>query len=104
MRSHRVGLGLYDLTDAGLVRREFIAVDVTGAQTQINELVGKKQPDLLLVNDGDLTFAKVRLDEKSWSTATAHLGEISDSLARAVILERRLGYDPGRGSEHRRIP
>ena len=85
LRSHRVGLGLYDLTDAGLVRREFIAVDVTGAQTQINELVGKKQPDLLLVNDGDLTFTKVRLDEKSWATATAHLGEISDSLARAVI-------------------
>lgn len=85
LRSHRVGLGLYDLTDAGLVQREFIAVDVTGAQTQITRLVGKKQPDLLLVNDGDLTFAKVRLDDKSWKTATAHLGDISDSLARAVI-------------------
>ncbi len=85
LRSHRVGLGLYDLTDAGLIRRDFIAVDVTGAQTEIAELVGKKQPDLLLVNDGDLTFAKVRLDEKSWETATAHLGEIPDSLARAVI-------------------
>ncbi len=85
LRSHRVGLGLYDLTDAGLIRRDFIAVDVTGAQTEIAELVGKKQPDLLLVNDGDLTFAKVRLDEKSWKTATAHLGEIPDSLARAVI-------------------
>jgi aminopeptidase N len=85
LRSHRVGLGLYDLTDAGLVKREFIAVDVTGAQTPITQLVGKKQPDLLLVNDGDLTFAKVRLDEKSWKTATTHLGGISDSLARAVI-------------------
>ena len=85
LRSHRVGLGLYDLTDAGLIRREFIAVDVTGAHTEIAELVGKQQPDLLLVNDGDLTFAKVRLDEKSWKTATAQLGAISDSLARAVI-------------------
>jgi aminopeptidase N len=85
LRSHRVGLGLYDLTDAGLVQREFVAVDVTGAQTEISELAGKKQPDLLLVNDADLTFAKVRLDDKSWRTATAHLGDISDSLARAVI-------------------
>jgi len=85
LRSHRVGLGLYDLTDAGMVQREFIAVDVAGAHTEIAQLVGRKQPDLLLVNDGDLTFAKVRLDDKSWKTATAHLGAISDSLARAVI-------------------
>ena len=85
LRSHRVGLGLYDLQDGALVRRDFISIDVTGALTEVEELAGAKQPDLLLVNDGDLTFAKVRLDTKSWTTATQHLGGISDSLARAVI-------------------
>jgi len=85
LRSHRVGLGLYDLQDGALIRRDFISIDVTGAITEVEELSGAQQPDLLLVNDGDLTFAKVRLDTKSWTTATKHLGGISDSLARAVI-------------------
>ncbi len=85
LRSHRVGLGLYDLSGEKLVRRELINIDVTGAITEVPELVGKKQPDLLLVNDSDLTFAKVRLDPRSWETATLHLGKIDDSLARAII-------------------
>ena len=85
LRSHRVALGLYDLEGDSLVRRDLISIDVTGALTEVPELVGKKQPDLLLVNDSDLTFAKVRLDTKSWETVTKHLGGISDSLARAVI-------------------
>ena len=85
LRSHRVGLGLYDLTDGGLSLRERREVDVTGPSTTITELVGERQPDLLLVNDGDLTFAKIRLDEKSWRTATEHLGSLHDSLARALI-------------------
>jgi aminopeptidase N len=47
--------------------------------------VGKKTADLLLVNDQDLTFAKIRLDESSWQTATQHLGSVADSLTRALI-------------------
>lgn len=98
LRSHRVGVGLYDLVNydlvntgvegAGsreLVRRDFLSLDVTGSHTEVTELVGVKQPDLLVINDGDLTFAKVRLDDRSWKTATEHLCEISDSLTRAVI-------------------
>ena len=85
LRSHRIGLGLYDLVDGRLVLRERREIDVTGARTDVTELVGAKQPDLLLVNDGDLTFAKVRLDDRSWQTATRHLGTLEDSLARALI-------------------
>ena len=33
------------------------------------ELVGRAQPDLLLLNDDDLTYAKIRLDERSLATA-----------------------------------
>jgi aminopeptidase N len=85
LRSHRVGVGLYDLTAGALALRERIEVDVVGSRTQINELEGQPRADLLLVNDGDLTFAKVRLDEHSWQTARDHLGSLEDSLARAVI-------------------
>jgi aminopeptidase N len=85
LRSHRIGLGLYDLTDAGLVRRERLELDVVGAETNVPQLVGVSQPDLLLVNDGDLTFAKIRLDERSWKTATEHLGALVDPLSRTLI-------------------
>ena len=85
LRSHRVGIGLYDLVDGGLRLREHIEVDVVGAETPVPSLAGTPRADLLLVNDGDLTFAKVRLDDTSWETAIAHLGTLEDSLARAVI-------------------
>ena len=85
LRSHRIGVGLYDLKKGSLVLRERFEVDVVGAQTQIPQLRNTMQPDLLLLNDGDLTFAKVRLDERSWKTAVAHLASLDDSLARALI-------------------
>jgi len=85
LRSHRVAVGLYDLSDNALVLRRRIEVDVVGEHTQIPELAGQPRADLLLVNDGDLTFAKVRLDEHSWQSAREHLGSLEDSLARAVI-------------------
>ena len=85
LRSHRVGIGLYDIDGDALDLRERIEVDVTGPTTAIATLAGKPRADLLLLNDGDLTFAKVRLDDTSWSTATSHLGGLKDSLARAVI-------------------
>jgi len=40
--------------------------------------------DLVLVNDEDLTYAKIRLDERSLKTATEHLAELTDPLARAI--------------------
>ena len=85
LRSHRIAVGLYDLVDGALTRRERLELDVVGASTKVPALVGLKQPALLLLNDDDLTFAKVRLDEKSWRTAVEHLGVIDSSLARAII-------------------
>ncbi len=85
IRRHRIGIGLYDLTDAGLTRRQGVEVDVQGASTSIDQLVGEQQPDLLLLNDGDLTYAKIRLDERSLATAVAHIDQVDDSLARALL-------------------
>jgi aminopeptidase N len=85
LRSHRVAIGLYDLEGSGvLARRHRVELDVTGAVTDVPSLVGQRQPDLVLVNDDDLTYAKIRLDERSLATAVAHLGKLPDSLPRAL--------------------
>ena len=84
LRRHRIGIGLYDDVDGRLVRRRNVEVDVQGAATEIPELVGEKQPDLLLLNDGDLTYAKIRLDERSLGTVVGGLARLDDSLARAL--------------------
>ena len=84
LRSHRVAIGCYDLVDGRLVRTSREELDVVGARTEVPALVGRPQPDLLLVNDDDLTFAKVRLDERSLRTLTAHVGDLDESLPRAL--------------------
>jgi aminopeptidase N len=84
LRRHRIGVGLYDEIDGQLVRRESVEVDVDGAETVLGELVGKKQPDLLLLNDDDLTYAKIRLDERSLRTVVDGLSKVGDSLPRAL--------------------
>jgi aminopeptidase N len=86
LRRHRVGIGFYNSSQEGrLVRTDYVEVDVDGARTELGELVGKAQPELLLLNDQDLAFAKIRLDERSQATAIARLSDLDDSLARALI-------------------
>jgi len=84
LRSHRLAIGLYDRTSEGLLRRERVELDVTGATTEVPQLAGKRVPDLLLINDDDLTYAKIRLDERSQRTLIEHIGELRDSLPRAL--------------------
>src|SRR5699024_8205911 len=84
LRSHRLAIGLYDRTEDGIVRRDRVELDVSGERTEVPELVGKARPDLILINDDDLTFTKVRLDERSLRTVTEDVGRIRDSLPRAL--------------------
>jgi aminopeptidase N len=84
LRRHRIGVGLYDEVGGRLVRRRNVETDIEGDVTALPELVGEKQPDLLLLNDGDLTYAKIRLDERSLATVIAGLRLLDDSLARAL--------------------
>ncbi|HZW41582.1 MAG TPA: aminopeptidase N, partial [Agromyces sp.] len=86
LRPHRMAIGCYELVGGALVRTHRVELDVDGAVTDVPELVGRRRPELLLVNDDDLTYAKVRLDDASFDAATAHLGSIADPVARAVIL------------------
>jgi aminopeptidase N len=84
LRRHRIGIGLYDEQDGRLVLRRNVEVDIEGELTAIEELLGERQPDLLLLNDGDLSYAKIRLDERSLSTVVHGLRKLDDSLARAL--------------------
>ncbi|MDX2545463.1 aminopeptidase N [Streptomyces sp. WI04-05B] len=85
LRPHRVAVGLYRRSADGVLERYARAeVDVDGPRTVVAELVGSEAPDLVLVNDDDLTYCKIRFDEGSLATLRAHLGDITDPLARAL--------------------
>ena len=84
LRSHRVAIGLYDLVDGKLVRTHREELDIVGAQTDVPGLLGRRQPALVLVNDDDLTFAKIRLDEASLKTLLEHVGDFAESLPRTL--------------------
>lgn len=85
IRPHRMGVGLFNLDGGALKRIENIELDVAGKETSVDQLVGKKMPDLVLLNDGDLAYAKIRLDEASRKVALANLSGIEDSLARTLV-------------------
>ncbi|MFF7445048.1 MULTISPECIES: aminopeptidase N [unclassified Streptomyces] len=84
-RPHRIRVGLYDqdVTDEGrqLVLRERLDLDIPHSTPQP---IGKR-PALLLLNDGDLSYAKVRFDTASFDTVRANLSGLPDPLTRAVV-------------------
>ncbi|MCP3817262.1 aminopeptidase N [Streptomyces sp. A3M-1-3] len=85
-RPHRIAVGTYDKIPADPTRlalRERFELDIP--QREPAAVRPGRRPDLLLLNDGDLTYAKVRLDAASWDTAVRSLSGLPDPLARAVI-------------------
>ncbi len=87
LRPHRLALGFYneDPDTGRIVRTDRIELDVDGAVTEVPEAAGKPRPALLLINDDDLTYTKIRFDEDSQEFAARNLGRFDDALARAVI-------------------
>ncbi|HJT37827.1 MAG TPA: aminopeptidase N [Actinomycetota bacterium] len=84
LRSHRIGVGLYDLAGGSLQRRRHVELDAIGASTPVIELVGEREADLVLPNDDDHSYTKIRLDKRSLATLTEHLADLEDPLARAL--------------------
>ncbi|MBI1758279.1 MAG: aminopeptidase N [Actinobacteria bacterium] len=82
LRSHRLAIGLYAGTPLARVHR--VELDVSGARTEVPELIGQPRPDLVLVNDDDLTYCKMRLDEASLACVRDRIGELTESLPRAL--------------------
>ncbi|MFE0647841.1 aminopeptidase N [Streptomyces sp. NPDC059534] len=86
LRPHRIAIGFYDLDATGkLVRTDRLELDIDAAGlTAVPQLVGKARPAVVLLNDDDLSYAKVRLDAVSLTNVTAHLGDFAESLPRAL--------------------
>ncbi|MFR9726495.1 aminopeptidase N [Streptomyces sp. MS19] len=84
LRPHRIAIGLYDLRDGALTRTDRIELDVDGALTPVPELTGRARPDVVLLNDDDLSYAKVRLDPESTAVVSRHVGDFAESLPRAL--------------------
>jgi aminopeptidase N len=89
LRPHRLAIGLYYRTAAepattALTRQHRVELDIAGAVTEVPELAGQPRPDLILINDEDLTYAKIRLDEHSLHTVIAGISDLSDQLAAAL--------------------
>ena len=84
LRPHRIAIGCYDLQDGKLVRTSRIELDVDGELTKVPFPANTPRPAVLLLNDDDLTYAKVRLDEESLKVVTEHLGDFTESLPRAL--------------------
>ena len=84
LRPHRLRVGLFDLDGDHLKRRRAIELDIENEATPLPELAGERAPDLVLPNDGDLTYCKARFDGRSLETLRRHLRDIDDPLARAL--------------------
>ncbi|MBP1300879.1 aminopeptidase N [Curtobacterium sp. 1310] len=99
LRPHRLAIGVYGFTTdesapfgadtasggGKLERTHRVEIDVDGARTEVPELVGVHRGDLVLLNDDDLAYAKIRLDEQSRRTAIEHLAAIANPLARSIV-------------------
>ncbi|CAN5581196.1 aminopeptidase N [soil metagenome] len=85
IRPHRLAIGFYNLHGGKLMRDHRIEIDVDGERTDVPSLVGLGKPDLVLVNDEDLAYAKIRLDDDSLAVAMEHLEDIDNPLARSIV-------------------
>jgi len=84
LRCHHLVIGLYEDVDGRLRRIGRVETDIDGESTDVPELIAHPRPALLLLNDGDLTYAKIRLDPRSLDTVVRHIGELDNALARAL--------------------
>ncbi|MGH3751727.1 MAG: aminopeptidase N [Pseudonocardiaceae bacterium] len=85
-RTHRLAVGVYDSPPGAgaLMRTHRVELDVSGDRTEVPELVGVPAGQLVLVNDDDLTYCMMRLDEKSLATLVDRIGDITESLPRSL--------------------
>ena len=86
LRPHRLAIGFYDAQGDKVVRTHRIELDLPAqGSTAVPELVGMPRPALILLNDDDLAYAKIRMDDASWEFAIDRLADIEDPLARALV-------------------
>ncbi len=83
-RTHRIGIGLYDLAGDRLVRRRVVSAEVRGARCEVPVPGGEAVPDAVVVNDGDLTYAEIAFDERTLGALARSAVDVGDPLTEAV--------------------
>ncbi len=84
LRTHRIAVGLYRLIDEKLTRYSRVEIDVDGASTAVPELVGMDRADFVLVNDDDLTYALLGLDQDSLDFVINNIDRFVDPMPRTL--------------------
>ena len=85
LRPHTLVVGLYSFDgDGALVRTHRLPVALETERVDVAEAVGLPAPDLVIVNDEDLTYAVVRPDDISLACLTTSLSSLRDPMARSL--------------------
>ena len=86
LRPHRLAVGFYEPDESGALQRVWRSeLDIDGELSAVTEAIGRARPALILINDDDLAYAKIRLDEHSRATAVDSLAAVANPLARALM-------------------
>lgn len=84
-RVHRLAVGIYDDDGSGkLVRVHREELDVEGSSTDVPALQRVPRGKLILVNDDDLTYCSLRLDQDSLQTVLTRIADIAEPLPRTL--------------------
>jgi len=97
LRPHRLAVGIYRDSGTEVTRVHRVECDIDGESTDVTELVGLHRGDMILINDDDLAYAKIRLDGDSERFAQSHLDKIASPLARSLVLSA--AWDATRDAE-----
>jgi aminopeptidase N len=85
LRTHRVQIGAYTAAGGPLRRTGLVSVEVSGQAAEVLELTGTRAPDAFVVNDGDLTYARIRFDAGSWRALAEVALDVGDPTTEAVL-------------------
>ena len=84
-RTHRVGVGIYSEKGDQIVKDRSVTLDISGESTEVADLVGTEAGDLVIVNDEDLTYSFIELDDQSLQVAIDKIDKVADPMARSLL-------------------
>jgi aminopeptidase N len=84
LRTHRLMIGLYEWEGSQLRRSQLVHAELDGARAVVSELTGRPMPAAIVVNDGDLTFARIAFDDRSRAALITCAMNVGDPLTEAV--------------------
>ncbi|WP_062204311.1 aminopeptidase N [Demequina salsinemoris] len=84
---HRLTVAGYRHEDGAFTRLWESEVALEDGRVDVPAAAGRPRHDLLLVNDGDRTYAKLHLTEESVATAVLHIGDLTEAKPQAIVLD-----------------